>query len=150
PAVCSTLTVPLVYMLGRRFIGAWGAMVGALLLATAPAAVLFGRVTEPEALQAVLLLVSLLLTLRGLEGRAGGWTVAALLVIAVASPLLKVSGIAIAGICAVILAASGRWKLAGLLVAGAALGLLLFGVYGAIVDWPQFVRTWGVQASNRI
>lgn len=150
PAVCSTLTVPLVYLLGRRFIGAGAALVGALLLATAPAAVLFGRVAEPESAQAVLLLVALLLTLRVLDGEAGVGTVAGLLVIAVAAPLLKVSGIAVAGICAVILAASGRWKLAGALAAGAGLGVLLFAVYGAVIDWAQFVRTWSVQASNRI
>jgi 4-amino-4-deoxy-L-arabinose transferase-like glycosyltransferase len=150
PVVCSTLTVPLVHLLGRRFIGAGPAMVGALLLASAPAAVLLGRVAEPESAQAVLLLVALLLTLRALEGRAGAVTVAALLVIVVAAPLMKVTGIAIAGICAVILAASGRWRLAGALVAGAAAALLLFVVYGAIIDWAQFLRTWGVQASNRI
>jgi hypothetical protein len=142
--------MPLVHLLGRRFIGAGAAMVGALLLATAPAAVLFGRVAEPESAQAVLLLVALLLTVRALDGRAGVGTVAGLLVCVVAAPLLKVSGVAIAGICAVILATSGRWKLAGILVAGGALGLLLFVVYGAVVDWGQFVRTWSVQASNRI
>ncbi|HYW26680.1 MAG TPA: glycosyltransferase family 39 protein [Terriglobales bacterium] len=150
PVACSTLTVPLTYLLGRRFIGAGAAMVGALLLATAPAAVLLGRVAEPESAQAVLLLLALLLTLRVLDGRAGAITVLVLLVCAVAAPLLKVSGIAIAGICAVILAASGRWKLAGILAGGGALGIVLFAVYGAFVDWGQFVRTWGVQASNRI
>jgi hypothetical protein len=150
PSVCSTLTVPLVYVLGRRFIGGGAAMVGALLLATAPAAVLLGRVAEPESAQAVLLLVALLLTVRVLDGRAGPASVAGLLVCALAAPLMKVSGIAVAGICAVILAASGRWKLAGTVVAGGALGLLAFVVYGAVVDWGQFVRTWGVQASNRV
>jgi 4-amino-4-deoxy-L-arabinose transferase-like glycosyltransferase len=148
PVACSTLTVPLVYLLGRRFIGG-AAMLGALLLATAPAAVLFGRVAEPESAQAVLLLVALLLTLRVLDGRAGAVTVAALLLCVVAAPLMKVSGIAVGGICAVILAACGRWKLAGIVAAGAALGVLAFAVYGAVVDWRQFVRTWEVQASNR-
>jgi 4-amino-4-deoxy-L-arabinose transferase-like glycosyltransferase len=150
PAACSTLTVPLVYLLGRRFIGPGAAMVGALLLATAPAAVLFGRVAEPESAQAVLLLVALLLTLRAVENGAGPATVAGLLVCVVAAPLMKVTGLAVAGICAVILAASGRWRLAGVLAAGGAGGLLLFAVYGAVVDWAQFVRIWGVQASNRI
>jgi len=149
PVVCSTLTVPLGYLLGRRFIGAGASMVGALLLATAPAAVLLGRVAEPESAQAVLLLVALLLTLRALDGRAGAGTVIVLLVCVVVAPLMKVSGIAIGGICAVILAASGRWRLAGMLAAGGALGLALFVVYGAVVDWGQFVRTWEVQASNR-
>jgi 4-amino-4-deoxy-L-arabinose transferase-like glycosyltransferase len=150
PVAFSTLTIPLVHALGRRFVGVPASLIGAALVATAPAAVLLGRVTEPEALQAVLLLAALLLTLRATEGRAGPWTIAALLACAVVSPLLKVSGIAIGGICAVILAATGRWRLAGLLTAGAAAGVVAFAVYGALVDWSQFVRTWSVQASNRI
>ena len=150
PVVASTLTIPLVQMLGRRFIGAPAAMVGALLLATGPGAVLMGRQAEPESVQAVLLLVALLLTLRTLEDRGGGWTVAALLAIALVTPLFKVSGVAVGGICAVILATSGRWRLAGALAAAVAGGVLLFVVYGAIVDWQLFLRIWEVQASNRI
>ncbi len=150
PIACSVATIPLLQLLGRRFIDARAALVGALLLATAPGAVLVQREAEPEAVQAVLLLVALLLTLRALDGRAGAWTVAGLLLCVTAAPLLKVSGIAIAGICAVILAASGRWRLAGAVVGGAAVGVLLFVVYGAIVDWDLFVRIWRVQASNRI
>jgi uncharacterized membrane protein len=150
PVLCSTLTVPLVHLLGRRFIGPAAALCGAVLLATGPGAVLMGRQAEPESVQAVLLLVALLLTLRALDGRAGGWTLAALLACAVAAPLFKVPGIAVAGICAVILASGGRWRLAAL-VAGAGLtGLLLFAVYGAIVDWHQFVQILTAQAGNRI
>jgi hypothetical protein len=150
PVAFGTATIPLVQLLARRFIGAPAALVGALLLATAPGAVLLARQAEPEAVQAVLLLVALLLTLRAIDDRAGPWTLAGLLLCATAAPLLKVSGIAIAGICVVILGASGRWRLAGLLAASGGVGLLLFVVYGAIIDWPQFLRTWGVQAANRI
>jgi 4-amino-4-deoxy-L-arabinose transferase-like glycosyltransferase len=150
PVVCSTLTVPLVHLLGRRFVGAPAALVGALLLATAPGAVLLGRQAEPEAVQAVELLVALLLTLRMVEGRAGAGTLAAMLLICATAPLLKVSGIAIAGICAVILLASGQWRPALALLGAGLAGLLLFVAYGALVDWPLFVRIWGVQASNRI
>jgi hypothetical protein len=99
--------------------------------------------------QAVLLLAALLLTLRALDGRAGRWTVAALLACAVAAPLAKVSGIALAGVCAVILATDGRWRLAAAVAGAGAAGLLLFAVYGAIVDWDQFVRIFGSQVGNR-
>ncbi|HEY4025522.1 MAG TPA: glycosyltransferase family 39 protein [Candidatus Dormibacteraeota bacterium] len=150
PVACSVLTVPLAYLLSRRLVGWRAALCGALLLATAPGAVLFGRQVEPEAPQAVLLLVSLLLTLRMVDGRGGPWTMAGLLLIAVAAPLFKVSGMAIPGICAVILAASDRWRLAGALAVSGVLGLLLFVVYGAIIDWAQFVRIWGTQTSYRI
>jgi 4-amino-4-deoxy-L-arabinose transferase-like glycosyltransferase len=150
PVAFSTLTVPLAYLLGRRFLGWRAAMCGAVLLATAPGAILLGRQAEPESLQAVLLLAALLLTLRVLDGRPGGWTLAGLLLCAAAAPLLKVSGIAIAGICAVILAAGGHWRLAGLVAAAGSAGLLAFAWYGAIVDWRLFERIWGVQAGNRI
>jgi 4-amino-4-deoxy-L-arabinose transferase-like glycosyltransferase len=147
---CSTLTVPLVHLLGRRLLGWRPALCCALLLATAPGAVLFGRQVEPEAPQAVLLLVALILTLRVVEDRAGRWTLAGLLLCCLAAPLMKVSGLAVSGICAVILAASGRWRLAGALVAAGALALALFVVYGAVIDWAQFVRIWGTQTSYRI
>ena len=150
PVVFSTLTIPLVHLLGRRFVGAWPALIGAALLATAPAAVLFGREAEPEAVQAVLLLVALLLTVRVLDGKAGRWTVGGLLVIALLAPLLKVSGIAIGGICAVILVTGGQWRLAAAAVGAAALSVLGFVAYGALIDWQLFVRIWGVQAGNRI
>lgn len=150
PVLCSTLTVPLVHLLGRRFIGPAAAMVGALLLATAPGAVLLGRQAEPESVQAVLLLAALLLALRTIDGRGGPWTTAALLAISVTAPLLKVSGIAIPGVCAVILAAKGQWRVAAGMVGAGTAGLLLFAVYGALVDWPLFLRIWAVQAGNRI
>lgn len=150
PVALSTLTVPLTYTLGRRFIGAKAALCAAALLATAPGAILLGRQAEPESLQAVLLLVALLLCVRMLDGHGGGWTVLALLTCALTAPLLKVSGIAVAGVCAVILAASGRWRSAVFVSIAGALGLALFAIYGAVIDWEQFVRTLGVQASNRI
>lgn len=150
PVVFATMTIPLVHLLGRRFIGWRASLVAALLLATGPGAVLLGRQAEPESVQAVMLLVCLLLTLRVLDDRAGWPTVTALLLLVLAAPLLKVSGIAIAGICAVILAASGRWRLVGAVSAAGLAGLGLFAVYGAVIDWGQFLRTWQIQASNRI
>src|SRR5947208_3432068 len=92
----------------------WEPWAVALILALGlpPRAVLLSRQAEPEALQAVLLLAALLLTLRISEARAGPWMLPALLLCALAAPLAKVSGIAVAGICAMILVAEGRWRLA--------------------------------------
>jgi hypothetical protein len=150
PVALSTTTIVLVQLLGRRLIGPLAALSGAVLLATAPGAVLLGRQAEPEALQAVLLLLALLLTLRIVQGAGGRWTLAVLLLCCLASPLLKVSGIAIAGICAVILAVYGRWALAGWVFAAGAIGILLFVGYGRVVDWRVFSTIWSVQAGNRI
>lgn len=137
------------YLLGRRLLGPGPALVGSALLATAPAATLLGRQVEPEALLAPLLAAGLLLALRAAEGRAGPVSLAALLACALAAPLVKVPGLAVAGVCAVVLAVEGRWRLAAATLAAGLAGLGLFAAYGAAVDWRLFVRIWQVQAGNR-
>jgi uncharacterized membrane protein len=150
PILFSVVAILLAYRLARRLLGRWPALVGAALLATAPGAVLLSRQAEPEALQAVLLLAALLLTLRISEGRAGPWAVSALLVCAAAAPLAKVSGFAVAGICAVILVAEGHWRLAAAVLGAGVAGLALFVVYGAVVDWRIFLHIWTQQVGNRL
>jgi len=150
PVLFSTMTVPLTYFLGRRFLGPLAAISGAALLATTPGAILLGRQAEPESLQAVLLLVALLLSFRVVDGRSGVWTELALLACCVVAPLLKVSGIAIACIIGVILVASGRWRLAAAVGCGGVVGLAIFAIYGAFIDWAQFLRAQSVHAGFRI
>ncbi len=149
PVVFSTLTVPLTYLLGRRYVNRYAAFCGAALLATAPAAVLFGRVAEPESLQAVLLLVALLLTGNLLGERPGLWSAGGLLLCCAAAPLLKMNGVAVAGICAVILVAAGQWRLGVAAACAGLAGVLLYALYGAVVDWSLFVRMWNNNAANR-
>lgn len=151
PVVFSTLTVPLVYLLGRRFVGRPASVCAAALLATSPAAVLLGRVTEAESLLAVVLLGALLLVVRVVDqpAPAGRWTVALLLSCCLVAPLLKVPGLAVGGICAVILAALGRWRLAGAVAGVTAAGLVLYVVYGAAVDWSLFTQVLADQSGRR-
>jgi len=150
PVMFSTLTIPLTYLFGRRILGPLAAIAGAALLAAAPAAILLGRQAEPESLQAVLLLVALLLSFRVLDGHGGTWTLLALVACCFAAPLAKVSGIAVAGICAVILVASGQWRLGAAVGCAGLAGLTAFALYGALIDWGQFVRAQSVHASFRI
>jgi uncharacterized membrane protein len=147
--VFSTASLPLAHLLGRRMLPRAASLLGVALLAVSPAAVLLGREPEPESLQALLLLAALLLTLRVLEGRAGAWTWTGLLLGCLTAPLLKVTGIAVAGICAVILLAAGRWRAAPAVAASGAAGLLGFVLYGWLVDWQLFVRVWEAQNANR-
>lgn len=150
PVLLSTLSVLLVHRLGRRFLAVQAALAGAALLATAPGAVLLGREAEPEALQAVLLLGALLLTVRALDGEAGRWTVAGLLLCCLAAPLAKVPGVAVGGICAAILFTGRRWSLAAACLGAAAAALLLFALYGRLIDWALFVRIFQAQTHNRL
>jgi hypothetical protein len=149
PILFSVVAILLTYMLGRQLLAAWPSLVAAALLATAPGAILLAREVEPETLHAVLLLASLLLTLRIARGSTGGWSVAALLAFSLAAPLAKVTGFAIAGTCAVILVAEGHWRIGAATVVAGLGGLLLFVLYGAIVDWRLFVLIWTHQTANR-
>jgi 4-amino-4-deoxy-L-arabinose transferase-like glycosyltransferase len=149
PVLFSTATVPLIQLLGRRFLDWRAALVGAALLAVAPGAVLLGRVAEAESLLAPILLVALLLTHQLLREPGSRWALAGLLACGVVSPLLKVPGIAVAGICAVILLCSGRWRLAGVVGASAVAGVLLYVSWGALIDWNLFKAVWAEQAGKR-
>jgi uncharacterized membrane protein len=157
PVVWSSLTVPLVYLLGRQLVGVGPALVGGLLLATSPAAVLMGREAEPESLQAVLLLVALVCTLRLVRDETTSpnrqslrWSVGGLLLCCLTAPIMKVSGLAIAGICLVILVLHGRRRLAALTGAAAIAGLLFYVLYGFLVDWQLFLHILRSQAANRL
>jgi len=149
PVAFSTLTIPLSYLVGRRALGRLPALCGVALLATAPGAVLLGRVTEAESLLAVLLLAAALACARIVDGPAGRRWALLLLGCCVVAPLLKVPGLAVAGICAVVLAAAGRWRLAAAAAAAGTLALHLFALYGALVDWPLFLSVQAEQASRR-
>jgi len=149
PVTMSALTVVLVFILARRLLGFAPAAITAGLLAIAPAAILLGRQAEPESVQGVLLLACLIFCLYETEGRGKAWSRGLLLLFCVAAPLMKVSGAAVGGICAVILIATGSLGL-GLACAGAALGGLgLFALYGWMIDWNLFKEIWNTQAANR-
>jgi hypothetical protein len=150
PVVSGSLSIVLAYVLGSRVLGAAPALVGALLLATAPGAVLLSRQVEPECLLAPMLLGVLIACQRLLDGSRHRAYVALLLALALLAPLLKVPGVALGGIAAAILLAGGRWRLALAVLSAAVLGLLGYVAYGAWVDWPLFVRVFQAQARNRV
>jgi hypothetical protein len=150
PVLCSTATVLLGYLLARPMLGRKAALVGAALLATAPAAVLMGREAEPESAQAVLLLAALLCTWRITERGGGPWAWGVLLVCCAAAPFMKVSGLAVTGICVVILFVRGRWRSGAVVGAAGVGGLLLYVLYGWIVNWTLFVHIFGEQNANRM
>jgi hypothetical protein len=150
PVVSATLSILLAYVLGSRVLGPAPALIGALLLATAPGAVLFSRQVEPECLLAPMLLGALIACNALLEGRRRRAFLGLLLALSLLAPLLKVPGVAVGGISATILLAGGRWRLALAALAAAGLGLLAYLAYGAWVDWHLFVKVFAAQAENRV
>lgn len=145
----STLSIALLYALGRRVLPRQAALVGAALLATAPVAVLFGRTVESENLLAPLLLTALLLTHRLLSGESRGPAIAGLVMCCVAASLTKVPGITVGIACAIVLLAGGRWRLAALAAGAGVTGLLLYAGYGAVLDWHAFTAVISDQAARR-
>ncbi len=143
------LTVGLTMALGRRVVGRWPAVLGAALLALSPITVLTSRVAESEVLLAPLLLIGLLAVHRIVSGQGGRWALTALLLVSLAAPLAKVPGVAVGGICAVVLIASGRWRQGLAVMGAAAAGLAAFAIYGAILDWQLFLAVFKDQAGRR-
>ena len=149
PILLSVLALPLAYLVARRAVGGWAALAGLVLLATAPGAVLFARQAEPEAVLAPMLLGALLIAARRSTGTCRSWEPWALFALALLAPLFKVTGIAVGGTAAVVLLMNGRMRPALIAAACAAVGLALYFVYGAAVDWPLFQRVLAGQAGNR-
>jgi hypothetical protein len=145
----STLSIVLLYALGRRVLPWPAALVGAALLATAPVAVLFGRAVESENLLAPILLLSLLVTHRLLTGEGRRPAIAGLVLLCVAASLTKVPGITVGVACGVVLLVGGRWRLAALAVAAGVVGLLLYAGYGALLDWHTFTAVLSAQEARR-
>jgi 4-amino-4-deoxy-L-arabinose transferase-like glycosyltransferase len=149
PIVCSVVAIWLAYLLGRAVLGAAPAMVGIVLLASAPAAILVQRQVEAEALLAPLLLGTLLLVRETLKPAPGRAALLGMLACCAIAPLVKVSGVAVAAIAAAVLLSSGSWRLAAAALASGVLGLALFFAYGAVYDWNLFLRVVSNSESHR-
>ena len=140
PIVFSIVALCLAFLLGRRGLGAGPAILGTLLLATAPAAVLVQRQVEAETLLAPLLLGGLLLVPTGGDRPPRAAAAAGLLACCAIAPMVKVSGVAVAAVIATVLLSAGRWRLAGAALAAGLLGTAAFFAYGAFYDWDLFLR----------
>jgi 4-amino-4-deoxy-L-arabinose transferase-like glycosyltransferase len=149
PIALSLVTVAQVHLLAHRLGHVWPARLGALALAVAPGAVLFGRQAEAESLFAPLLLGALLLTHRLLRRGGGRWTAAGILVCCFLAPLAKFSGLAVPAACGGLLLMAGRPRLAAGAVAAAVLSLAAFAVYGAAYDWHLFLAVIQEQSQRR-
>jgi 4-amino-4-deoxy-L-arabinose transferase-like glycosyltransferase len=136
----SIASLLLAYLLVRRLLGRGPALVGVLALAVSPGAVLMSREVETEALLAPLMLLSLLLVHDIVTSSHHRLTVPTLLLLCVAMPLTKVTGIVIAGTLALILLSTGHWRVALACGAAGAAGLALFALYGAYFDWALFLK----------
>lgn len=149
PILASIVALCLAYLLGRRVLGAGPAILGTLLLATAPAAVLVQRQVEAEALLAPLLLGALLLVPVTRDHPPRRARLAGLLACCALAPMVKVSGVAVAGVTAAVLLSAGRWRLAGAALTAGLVGTAAFFAYGALFDWNLFLRVIAGLEANR-
>jgi hypothetical protein len=76
-------------------------------------------------------------------------TGAALVAICVLEPFFKVTGVAVGAVAGVILAMNARWGWGVACLLGAAAGIGLYLLYGALVDWSLLWKIIGEQAQNR-
>ena len=150
PILAATATIPLTALFARPLLGRWPALIAAALLATSPAAVLLARQSEPESVQAVLLMLALIASWRLTQGtsRRTLWLSVAC-VCAFLAPGMKISGLAVGGIAVVILLAERQlrpfWWVLGATVAG----ILVYPLYGALVNWHLFLQIVASQNLNR-
>lgn len=137
--ILSGISLVLVYALARRVVGIPATVIGTLIFAVSPGAVLLGREIETEAPLAPLMLGALLMTHHALTSRPGRARIAALILCCLLMPLAKVTGIVIVAAIAFALVAGGRWRLALATVTAGIGGLGLYALYGAIFDWHLFL-----------
>ena len=135
----SLLSLVLTAVLLMRLFGPGIALLGAALLAVSPAITEASRTVESEALLTPLLLGTLLICHTMARGQYRRPTVATLLTICFIAPLVKPPGLVCALIAAGLLWTSGRNRIALAAVGAGVLGIAVFALYGAILDWHQFV-----------
>jgi hypothetical protein len=139
----------LVYLIGRRVLDPRAALIGVLLLAVTPGAVLLGREVETEALLAPLFLTALLMVHRLATGEGRWPATATLITCAVLLPLTKVTGVVLGASLAVVLLSLGRWRLGLAVFAASATGLALYFGYAALFDFQLFLAVLKEWSSHR-
>ncbi len=149
-AVLGVVCVPLAFAMGRRYVSVGGGLIAAATVAFVPVFVVTGRVTFPDVLHAVLLLVNLLTLAPLLEGEDEGWRWAlfgltlALLLNVKLSSLFYVAGLVLFVLMFRLewLRSQGFWLAAGI----AALGFLPVLAWNAAHSWAGF--RWAVAQGN--
>ena len=150
PAVLlGTASIGLLQASGRRVVGPTGAALGAAVLAFAPAAVLFSREVEAEALLAPLILVTIWLLHRLGTGEGSAPALAGVLLVCFLAVLTKIPGLAIGGFAFGVLLHLRRPGAAAGALAATAAGLGAYALYGAHYDWHLFSAVIGAQSSRR-
>jgi len=148
PIALSLLVLVLAYRLAQATVGTWPARIAILLLAFSPAAITLSRLTESEALLTVWFITALLAVNRLREWPAHRNALAVLLISCAAAPLTKVPGIAVGFAATVVLVSWNRPRLAVMAASAALMGVILFAVYGALLDLGIFIRVVSAHADR--
>jgi 4-amino-4-deoxy-L-arabinose transferase-like glycosyltransferase len=149
PILLSLVSLVLLYVIGRRLASHAEALLAVIALAVSPAAVAFARQPVSEALLAPMILL-LLITLERHVTQPAGWSrwLGVALGLCLVAPLVKVPGIALAGVAAPILTLRGRWRAALACACAGIIGLAVFVAYGLALDWSTFLAVQREQAGR--
>jgi hypothetical protein len=144
----SILALFLAYLLGRLVLGVLPALVGLVLMATAPIPVVLHRLVAAEQLLAVLLLAALLAVfhLRRVPAHRG-W-LALLLACCLVAPAVKAPGLVVGVSALFLLLARRQFRLALLAGAFALAGELAVLAYTASLDWQSYTAEVRIRSSQ--
>ena len=138
PIALSLVVLVLAYRLAQATVGTWPARFAILLLVFSPAAITLSRVTESEALLTVWFIAALLAVDRLLKRPTNRYAIAVLVISCIAATLTKVPGIAVGIAAAGILFFRRQPRLAVMPASAGLAGLVLFAVYGSLLDVGSF------------
>jgi hypothetical protein len=139
----SLVSLVLAALLIMRLFGPGVALLAAALFAVSPAITDASRTVESEALLTPLLLGTLLICHQMARGKYGRMSIATLLAICFIAPLVKPTGLVCALIAAGLLWTSGHSRIAVAAIGAGVLSVAVFALYGAILDWHQFITIIG-------
>lgn len=145
PSVLASLvTTGLVFLVGRQFFGYWIGLLSMTFYGLSPILVLGSRLSVPENMIALGVMVSLFLAKKYLDKPSLIFPIATGLIAAVLG-LMKPTGFFLAPLTMFLVFGKKKWGHAGLILALTMIGVGLYFAYGYHYNWDLFLRIVSVQ-----
>lgn len=145
PSVLAGLvSLGLVFWVGYQFFGYWAGYLAMLVYGVSPIMVFGSRLSVPENMIALMLMVALAMMPR-YEKKGGRWMAWVWGLMALLAGLMKPTGFFIAPLMMFVAARKKRWGDAVVILFLALAGVGLFLAYGYYMDWELFKSIVGIQ-----